>query len=140
MFLWFESVLNPSDDPSRGVALRRPVPADAITKRFLRPEQTRGAGFEAPLEGGSWACLEVFSGRGRLSAALRAAGLRVASPLEALSSGPDSYVPGADISRAQVFEKLSREIEAGSYSYIHFAVPCSSFPVLRNLSSGSRTR
>ncbi len=50
------------------------------------------------------------------------------------------YVSGHDLSRPQVVARLRRLIKAGSLSFVHFGLPCSSWGSLGRLNGGSRRK
>jgi hypothetical protein len=131
---WLESAENPSDDPSRFTQLRMPPQRTGFGSHLLRPEPCSRGG----LDGCGQLCLEVFAGKGRLSASLLGRGLETDVPLEAFPQ-KGTYRREHDIMNDYVFDDLVEKIEAGVYCYVHFAVPCSSWSALQNLNSGSRT-
>ena len=77
------SALNPVDDPSRFVALRQLQVEGDEASRLLLPERTLSNKSVRGSHAIRMLLLEIFSGCGELSAALKAAGLGVGAPVDA---------------------------------------------------------
>ena len=133
---WLASADNPSDDPSRDKPLRRPCLPSKLVARLVLPQRTPPRTCV-----GRWLnklCLEVFSGCGRLSKALKNVNLGVGEPWEAYPK-KGVYLDHFDLLNKNNVKRLYREILEGAYFYIHFGMPCSSFSVLQNLNGGTRS-
>eukprot|EP00959_Pyramimonas_sp_CCMP1952_P440930 9231225-Pyramimonas_sp.AAC.1 len=78
--------------------------------------------------------LEVFAGRGRLSAAALDAGLHVAAPVD------NNRGPHMDILDGRVFALLRRWIRKRKLWYIHFGTPCTFWSQATSTSRGKHAR
>ena len=134
---WLESAENPSDDPSRYVALRKQKELSGASERLILPEaqDLRDVAFCRRRRPGL--VLEVFAGRGRLSQAIAAGGLPVDTPIEAYPV--EGYIAQHDLLCEDVFLWLEKVCAAGQYDYVHFGFPPSSFSIIQQLNGGSRT-
>ena len=130
---------NPSDDPTRGVPLRKPERAPKWLKHLLDPEEGRVgfAGAFSGIRGG--ACKECFSGSAGLSRALARRGCWVEPPLEAYPSAK-RYVPWNDLDRLEVRLRLRQEILSGLIKFLHFGLPCKGWGQANKLNGGTRRR
>ncbi len=81
--------------------------------------------------------LEVFAGAGGLSAALCREGLSVETPIEAHPE--HGYIKEFDLLEQTTFDWLLVCIERGSFKYVHFGLPCSSWSIIQRLNGGTRT-
>ena len=136
---WIGTEVNPADDPSRGAPLRAPVPAPDLS-HWLSAEGEADRDDASRSSARRRLCREIFAGCGRLSAALERAGASVACPMESGAGGTKKYVEADDLGREEVFRRLRREVKRGTYSYLHFGFPRSTFSTLRCLSVGTRSR
>ena len=134
---WVDTKSNPADDPSRGVALRKPERCPPDLKHLLLAQRSRrqnvGLGGKAP----DGLCLECYAGCGRLSKALESVGFGVAEPMESFPS-KGVYVARHDLDDPKIIDGLRDSIRRGVFLYVHFGIPCSSWSTLRFIGGGSR--
>ena len=132
LLLWVPSEFNPADFPSRFVEIpedlngANPIIADFVKTRLA--ELGPSAPFppvRVPRPGSRLRCLEVFSGSGSLTRALRDAGFLTEPPLEAYPDGV--YVKEGDILNPAILERVRAQILAGDIGYVHFGLPCKSW-------------
>ena len=71
------------------------------------------------------ACLELFSGTGRLSKALRKAGLHVLRPVDIL------FDEAMDLASSVVQRRILEYIKCGRVAYVHLGTPCTIWSVAR---------
>ncbi len=97
VLFWVRTHENPADEPSRNMDVREAAEASDEMLSLIRPERTpsrmstRGIGHLGHL------VLEVFSGAGGLSAAMRSLGIPADIPMEAFPSS-HVYVKEHDLS------------------------------------------
>ena len=131
---------NPADDPSRGAVLRA-VDESAAEKLgpLLYPQRTPhghltdGPGTQEGL------FLEVCQGTGGLSEAMFDEGFGVERGIDAYDAD-GVYVVSQDLRKRCVRQKLLSLITAGVYFYVHFAVPCSTWTILKRCGGGTRSK
>ena len=145
LLLWVPSECNPADYPSRFVEIPDQLSGgNPIITRFVK-ERLDALGPSAPFPppraprpGVRFRCLEVFSGSGNLTRALRAAGFLVETPLEAFPKGV--YFASGDILNQSTLERVRAQILAGDIDFVHFGLPCKSWGPLARMNGCSRTR
>ena len=137
--VWVDTHTNPADDPSRKVGLRRPCVATLQVQELVRSEGIDHRSCPIRSAANSRMCLEVFSGWGALTRALKSRGLPVAEPIEAFPVR-GIYRVDQDLLRVDVFQNLLEQIQENRFGYVHFGLPCRPFSVLRNLSGGLRSK
>ena len=135
---WVASKENPADDPSRDVPLRRPRSLPSSLAPLVLGERTTTATGCRGARHPDCYCLELFSGRGGLSAALSKKGLGVGTPYEAFPAA-GRYVAHFDLDNDDVYYALVDCVKAGKYWYLHFGIPCSSWSCLQQLNKGTRS-
>ena len=97
------------------------------TGKDFRPETLqRSSGITSSTSGGIPYCLEVFSGSGNLSAALKATGLPVLPDIE-IQKGSEF-----DLLRKSTQTVLLRLLSTGKIKYVHFGTPCRVFSRARH--------
>ena len=122
--------LNPADDPSRSVALRPARAPRGPLAHWTLPERTLSSrGMFGPF-GDARLCIEIFSGLGRLALALIAAGFGATDPFE-YSLGGDRFEGYFDLRGGAARERLERWVRSGNIHYINFAIPCSTWTLLK---------
>ena len=136
---WMASALNPAEDPSQFVALRQPQVVGDKASRLLLPERTLSNKSVRGSHAIRMLTLEVFSGCGELTAALKAAGFVVSAPMGAYPA-KNIYVPEHDLLRPSVVKHLEAMFVEGYFFYVHFGLPCSSFSSLQHWNGGTRTQ
>ena len=102
------------------------------------PEKTPAIDLQDKLRQVKKLCLEIVSGVGRLTAATKRLGLGVGEPFEAFPA-KKLYLACVDFLLPQNVERLLLELCSCCHFYIHFGMPCSSFPILQNLNHGTRS-
>jgi hypothetical protein len=134
---WVPSADNPADDPSRSVTLRRPARSPAGLARLVLPERTPSKFSCHGVGGDHIFCRELFAGCAGLTSALRRLHLACDVPMEAFPQRR-VYVKEHDLRRRPVVQLLEEAIKGGSYKYLHFALPCSSWSCIQLMNGGSR--
>ena len=128
---------NPSDDPSREVPSRKPVPPPDWMKDLMKPDLFHVNENAVPLH--MRLCKELFSGKACLSRCWTQAGLWVGRPFEAHPK-KGVYVSFSDLLNPDVINYLVAEICEGRYWYLHFGTPCKTWGPAARRSGCTRTR
>ena len=129
---------NPSDDPSRLVALRKPDPCPKWLQKLSEPQPTIAVPWHYRRYLGG-ACRECFAGCGALSAALARKGCWVEPALEACPH-KRTYIRSSDLGWADVRNRLKAEIRSGFLRYAHFGLPCKGWASANRLNGGTRRK
>jgi hypothetical protein len=133
---WVATDKNYGDAPSRKKPGQPPrCPHDGYTP-LARPQRSAGRSSTRGLCSPGVLGLEVFAGSGRLTRALRRAGLQMDCPIDTLQTG--TYEPAHDLLNEAVFEWLLDRCRHKVYIYVHFGLPCSSWSALQRLNGGTR--
>ncbi len=136
-----ESKHNVADDPSRLVAVRRPVPPPRWLAPLLLADATpRPVKLGLPRERRH--CVELYSGRGGLTLAWTQAGLKAGRPYEAYPCDKNrfkTYRPEHDLSTQEVRSSLLAEGRAGRFMLLHVGLPCKTLGPAGRLAGGKST-
>ncbi len=143
--LWVATHVNPADDPSRSVPLRRPTAVLEWASRLVSPQvadhqlgsSSSSACGASSMGRRAFRARECYGGHGCLTCALNKKRVQCQS-YEAYQKG--EYIHGFDIESDAVVEEEIRAARAGEIDYAHFGIVCSSWSTLNKINGGSRTR
>ena len=126
--------LNPSDDPSRNVALRDRIQGSDLIEKLVTAESCRKRDKTQSAGRADLLCLECFAGAGGLSKALVDSDVDTLPPMEA-HPARTVYVKHHDLDDPAVYARIERLIKSGNLFYVHFGVPCKSWSSLQHFNS-----
>ena len=122
---WIPTDKNVADEPSRGKPLRpAQVPTSPLVARLVTPSGGgRNRGGHRRRVG---LFLEVFSGAGGLTRAMKKIGIATGDPYEAFRRKGE-HRREHDLLVDSTFEHLLQAVRNKTYHYVHFGLPCSTW-------------